>query len=393
MTPLLDAALDYAVAEMESRPAGAGLPDPLALLRERVVSAIETVQFYTDLYRPFGAPPADPGEFIAWYSQLPVISRTDFEDVPDEDRVSRTYASTPLVRKQTSGSTGIPMVIFIDERVASFRSWRFRRPHLASGEASAMTLEFLFPERFRRDRQERVVGSTSERRVTSRAEKSYSTLTDALKAPEVIYKALAAKQPATLIGYASTIVRLAEWMGTTHALPTVKRIWTTSEMLTPDGREAIRTAFGFAAREAYASVEFGFMGWQAEPDGPFVLETDRLVHQAEGFATGAPAKPGEVSRVIVSDLLNDTTPLLRYDIGDLAIMSSPVAWSRDCFGMIDELRGKSTELGPRCRRPADRTLRAARLPQGNPRPRAIPADLRRARSLRPPVPAGPLGAD
>ena len=40
-------------------------------------------------------------------------------------------------------------------------------------------------------------------------------------------------------------------------------------MLTPEGREAIRAAFGFEPREAYASVEFGFMGWQASPGGPF----------------------------------------------------------------------------------------------------------------------------
>ncbi len=46
-----------------------------------------------------------------------------------------------------------------------------------------------------------------------RSRLSYSTLTDALKSPELIYNALAGKSPATLIGYASSIVRLAEWMG------------------------------------------------------------------------------------------------------------------------------------------------------------------------------------
>ncbi len=345
MSRLLEAALDWAVAEMDLRPPNACMPPPLALLRERVVSAIDTVKFYAELYRPYGDPPLDLNDFIAWYSLLPVVSRTDFEEVPVEDRVSTAYADAPLVRKQTSGSTGIPLVIFIDERVASFRSWRFRRPHFEAGEASPTSLEFLFPERFRRDKQVRVVGTSGVKdgNQSTRTERSYSTLTDALKSPELIYGDLAAKSPATLIGYASSIVRLAEWMGSTHPLPSVKRIWTTSEMLTPDGREAIRRAFGFDPREAYASVEFGFMGWQVAPDGPYTLETDRLVFQGQSLGTGGPSNPGELARVIVSDLCNDTTPLLRYDIGDLAIMSEPAAYSATCYGSIEELRGKVTD--------------------------------------------------
>jgi phenylacetate-CoA ligase len=344
LTGLLEAALDWAVAEMNLRPPNASLPPPLVLLRERVVSAIDNVKFYAELYRPYGPPPAEPGEFIAWYSELPIISRTAFEDVPVEDRVSTVYASAPLVRKQTSGSTGIPLVIFIDERVASFRSWRFRRPHFDAGETAPTTLEFLFPERFRRDKQVRVVGTSGAKDVSTRTERSYSTLTDALKSPELIYDDLAGKAPATLIGYASSIVRLAEWMAASgRSLPSVKRIWTTSEMITPDGREAISRAFGFEPREAYASVEFGFMGWQASASGPFTLETDRLIFQGQSLATGGASKPGELARVIVSDLFNDTTPLLRYDIGDLAIMSEPAPYSPNCYGSIEELRGKVTD--------------------------------------------------
>lgn len=343
MTRLLEAALDWAVAEMDLRPPATSMPPPLALLRERIVSAIENVTFYAELYRPYGHPPLDLQDFIAWYSLLPVVSRTDFEDIPVEDRVSKAYSEAPLVRKQTSGSTGIPLVIFIDERVASFRSWRFRRPHFEAGETSPNSLEFLFPERFRRDRQVRVVGTTGAKDISTRAERSYSTLTDALKSPELIYDDLAGKKPTTLIGYASSIVRLAEWMGSERSLPSVKRIWTTSEMLTPDGRDAIRRAFGFEPREAYASVEFGFMGWQAAPDGPFTLETDRLIFQGQSLASDEPSKAGELARVIVSDLCNDTTPLLRYDIGDLAIMSEPAAYSATCYGSIEELRGKVTD--------------------------------------------------
>jgi phenylacetate-CoA ligase len=350
VNPLLDAALDYAVAEMDLRPARAAFPAPLDLLRERVRSAIRDVPFYADLYRPLGAPPAGPAEFLAWFGTLPVISRADFEDVPDAERVSRAYADRPLVRKQTSGSTGIPFVLFIDERVASFRSWRFRKPHFAVGESAPDSLEFLFPERFRRDRQVRVVATgdasapPAQGSRRTRAEKSYSTLTDALKAPEAIYENLVARQPRSLAGYASSIVALAGWMvAENRRLPSVRHIWTTSEMLTPEGREAIRAAFGFEALEAYASVEFGFMGWQAEPGGSYRLETDRLVFEGVSLASGRATAPGEDSRVVVSDLLNDATPLLRYEIGDIAAMAEPTGAAATFYGAIAELRGKTND--------------------------------------------------
>ncbi|MCB1490088.1 MAG: hypothetical protein KDJ88_21845 [Bauldia sp.] len=336
---------------MDLRDARDALPAQRELLRERVVSAIRDVPFYTELYRPFGPPPEDLDAFMAWFGTLPVISRADFEDVPDDHRVSRAYADVSLVRKQTSGSTGIPFVLYIDERVASFRSWRFRKPHLASGESAPDTLEFLFPERFRRDRQVRVVANQSgdgappaEGVRRTRTEKSYSTLTDALKAPEAMYRDLAAKQPRTLTGYASSIVGLAAFMvAENRRLPSVRRIWTTSEMLTPEGREAIRTAFGFEPREAYASVEFGFMGWQEEPQGAYRLETDRLVFEGVSLASGRAAAPGEDSRVVISDLLNDATPLLRYEIGDIAVMAEPTDFSPTCYGSIAALRGKTND--------------------------------------------------
>jgi phenylacetate-CoA ligase len=352
VNPLLDAALDYAVAEMDLRSARAEFPAPLDLLRERVLSAIRDVPFYTDLYRRHGAPPDDPADFLAWFGTLPVISRADFEDVPDEARVSRAYADKPLVRKQTSGSTGVPFVLFIDERVASFRSWRFRKPHFAMGETAPDSLEFLFPERFRRDRQVRVVASGDAAAAPAaqpttrrtRTEKSYSTLTDALKAPGAIYENLVARQPRSLAGYASSIVALAGWMvAEGQRLPSVRHIWTTSEMLTPEGRQAIRDAFGFEAREAYASVEFGFMGWQEEPGGAYRLETDRLLFEGVSLASGRATMAGEDSRVVISDLLNDTTPLLRYEIGDIAAMAEPTDFAPTCYGAIAELRGKTND--------------------------------------------------
>ena len=92
--------------------------------------------------------------------------------------------------------------------------------------------------------------------------------------------------------------------------------------------------------------------------------------------------------MIVSDLLNDTTPLLRYDIGDLATLGTPMPFAPVVLRLDRGTPRQEQQLDLRCLGPAHRAFRASRLPQGNTWRGTVPPDLRRARSSRPSVPAG-----
>ena len=137
--------------------------------------------------------------------------------------------------------------------------------------------------------------------------------------PQELYNVMFQIQPITIIGFASTLANLARWMTANQKrLPTVKHVWTTSEVLAPNGADAIREAINCEPLSIYASNEFGFMGWQAEPEGPLQLESDRLYFEFLKPGSQEPAAVGAQSRMVVTDLLNDTTPLIRYDIEDVA---------------------------------------------------------------------------
>lgn len=375
-------ALAAAMQEVESGATGYLSSSPLELLRERVISAIENVPFYRELYGPFGAVPPLDG-FLEWFQRLPIVNKSQLQAVGEARLLNPRYSTAELIRRPTSGSTGVPFTLLLDSRIFVFRKWRFQKPHqhLVTRESNQLT--FIFPWDFvvRTPQEERQVAASgaeaddSDKPNTTRQEKDHSPrftalpkkakrheadsppeasrtqaankafTVNSLLPPQELYEAVSALEPASLVGFASVIAGLARWMQKAQVrLPTVKQVWTTSEVLSPEGADAIRQVLGCEPLKIYASNEFGFMAWQAEKDAPLRIESDRL--HVEFLRPGEPtlAATGELSRLVVTDLLNDTMPLIRYDIGDVARPRGPVrATDSLVCATLDGLEGKEAD--------------------------------------------------
>jgi|GEM_PF-4368523 len=380
-------ALTAAMQEVEGGSIGYLPVSPLELLRERVLSAIEHVPFYRELYSPFGAVPSGAG-FLDWFQQLPIVNKSQLQAAGEARLLNPCYSPSELIRRPTSGSTGVPFALLLDSRVFVFRKWRFQRPHqhLVSSEASQLT--YIFPWDFvvRTAQDERKLAATSTQgeappprtpartevralkehtqRFTAMAKKAKRHGTDSppeapraqgaskavtvnsLLPPSELHAALAELEPKSLVGFASVIAALARWMDKEGLrLPTVQQVWTTSEVLSLEGAADIRRALECEPLTIYASNEFGFMAWQAAKDALLQVESDRLHletlrRDGQGFAG-----TGELSRLVVTDLLNDTMPLIRYDIGDVARPREPVSVTSTLVcATLDGLEGKAADM-------------------------------------------------
>jgi acyl carrier protein len=85
--------------------------------------------------------------------------------------------------------------------------------------------------------------------------------------------------------------------------------------------------------------------WEEEKRGPLVFESDRL--HVENLKLDRPevATAGELSRLVITDLLNDTMPLIRYDIGDIARAHEPMEIAVGTQAVaISELQGKAADV-------------------------------------------------
>jgi phenylacetate-CoA ligase len=99
--------------------------------------------------------------------------------------------------------------------------------------------------------------------------------------------------------------------------PEVGEIRPMGAALVPSARRTITDAFRCRVLEDYGSAELGSIGCECAPGSGLHLFSDLFF--IEFVRGGARVGPGEVGRLLVTDLTNRAMPLIRYDIGDIGL--------------------------------------------------------------------------
>jgi phenylacetate-CoA ligase len=135
-------------------------------------------------------------------------------------------------------------------------------------------------------------------------------------------KAIEDFQPVLLDGYAESFNFLARYLqehGRLNIRP--KGIISSAQTLPEGSRRVIEEAFGCKVFDKYGSREFSGIAYECEAHaGHHVVGESFIV---EVLKDGAPAKPGEIGEVVITDLNNYCLPFIRYRIGDLAEAVDP----------------------------------------------------------------------
>jgi|SRR5262245_5673676 len=131
-------------------------------------------------------------------------------------------------------------------------------------------------------------------------------------------------RPAMIMGYPSALYTIARYALEHDDFPApAKAVFTTSEKVSVNAREAIERAWHCRIYDRYGAVEGCLFASQCEFGryhvSPEVGIIEIIDHQ------GAPVRPGELGEVICTGLQNTLQPLIRYRIGDVA------RWAVDQF--------------------------------------------------------------
>lgn len=139
--------------------------------------------------------------------------------------------------------------------------------------------------------------------------------------------ALRSWNPSYFYGYASLLLKTAEYMDNNKwEKPHPKVIISTAEMLTESQREYISSVFGCPVVQEYGCSEVDIIAFEC-PHGRYHLNYNRL------YVEFPPAGGGN-NEVVVTDLDNRCTPLLRYRLGDIAELdASPCPCGRPATGL------------------------------------------------------------
>lgn len=127
----------------------------------------------------------------------------------------------------------------------------------------------------------------------------------------------------SLIGYPSAILALAEYCNKKGDKPeqfNLKGIITSSETLYASTRKLIKETFGCDVISRYSTEEFGVLAHECTVENLHHVNELSYVVEILDIDSDKSVNPGELGRVVVTDLFSHAMPLIRYDTGDLAVL-------------------------------------------------------------------------
>lgn len=302
-------------------------PATLAALQFRQLEHVAThcntysLQFHRRL-RGAGLAPSDLSS-PEGLRKLPVLSRRELQSAGDLFCTEVPAGHTPLFEARTSGSTGEPVAV--------------RRTMMSNLDWLAMTMrDHLWHRRNFRGRLCAIRANIDApgRRADWGAPASLLFETGpSIGIPittdiDTQIALIAEFAPDSLLAYPNNLLAIArECAARGIALPGLRHIRTIGETLSPQVRDEIRAIFPAHIADCYSSQEIGYLACEC-PDAPLYHVMAETVIVEILDESGAPCREGQVGRVVVTDLHNFATPLIRYDIGDYAEPGPPCRCGR-----------------------------------------------------------------
>ena len=127
--------------------------------------------------------------------------------------------------------------------------------------------------------------------------------------------------PSNLIG----LIRYSRARG--EKLPGLRQVATLGEALDPNVRTICEREWAVPVVDAYSSQEFGMIAVQCPTGTHYHVQSETMLVEVLDDA-GNPCKPGEIGRLVLTSLHNFASPLIRYEIGDMAEAGSPCSCGR-----------------------------------------------------------------
>jgi phenylacetate-CoA ligase len=288
-------------------------PDEIAAyqlqkLQQIVRVAAEKVPFYQRKFREIGFDPRDLRTRDD-LKRLPILTKRElkehFDELYDHSRARKA------VLGQTSGTTGEPTQFLLSREqtvmelayIWRFWLWAGYRPY-----ARIAAFRHYKPK---------------EGEPISKYERSSNTLFFSV---HDMYESRLAEyadafnrfRPQIVRGYPSSVYILANFvLERGLALHRPRAIITSSETLLPQYRETIERAFGAPVFDWYGTNERILTACQCEQRAEYHINAEAGI--AEFVNLGDPDATGDAKSLVLTGLVNTIMPLIRFDVGDLAV--------------------------------------------------------------------------
>lgn len=305
--------------------------------------AYEHVPFYRKRFEQAGITPADimGCDDLA---KLPILRRSELRGVADRTSLA---APAPTIRKQTSGTTGEPLVFGFEPDSEHWRrAVKYRGYAWAGYRPGDRALHFWGAPEPTPPSWKTRAKIALDRRMHRDVYVQCAVMND--EHLREVVRVIESEQPQVIVCYAQAGAELARYV-TRNAL----RSWPTipvicgAERLLPRDRADLVEAFGPAIFDTYGCREVMMIGAECAAHDGLHVAMENLLVEIVVVEDGVerPAREGETGEVVLTDLHNLGMPFIRYANGDIATVGS----SQRCtcgrtLPRIQSVQGRVSEM-------------------------------------------------
>ena len=270
-------------------------------LQKLLVHACKTVPFY----RKF------QGKAL---KEFPVIKKNMVQDNFDQFK-STPYLEKKLYKVATSGSTGMPFVLYQNKN----KKLRNTADVLHFFDKTNHTLGNRLYE-FEVWRGHNKKGKLKSK-IQNLVQYDISVLPNN-RIEELLRILDKDKQPKTFLGFASAYESICKYLDKNNPsfeLNSVNAIIANSEYLNAYTKKSMNSYFKAPVFSRYSNEELGILAHQINgSDHNFAINHASYKIELLDMEEDRPAKIGKFGRIVVTDLFNYAMPLIRFDTGDIA---------------------------------------------------------------------------
>jgi phenylacetate-CoA ligase len=267
--------------------------------------AYHNVPYYRRLFDSVGIRPNDIKN-CEDISRIPITTKRELRDAKETiiARDTKIWA-----QHKTSGSTGMLLILYFTMEDAIYSRGMYERARVENGFR-------ILRDKLAYIGSPLIIPKTKKlwERFGIRRKEGISVFEPLDKQVEKLKKV----RPDALWGYASSIKLLAKIIkerGIEGISP--RLIFTCSELLDPETRNLINSAFKVNLIDAYAAWEGGCMAWECSEHAGYHMNMDQVLMEFVG-ENGKGVKRGERGKVVITNLQSFAMPIIRYELGDYA---------------------------------------------------------------------------
>jgi phenylacetate-CoA ligase len=304
------------------------------LLKETIHYAYKNVQIYRERFSEMGVTPEDiqsPVDML----KLPTISKSDLQGERVKKLISKEFVFDELVPMKTSGSTGMPTVSYFSKESLFYLKWILKyRSKAFYGLRPFDTIAIFCTD------PEDEVQRKNRHPIRQILNIKYISIYAHLKNIEKEFLKI---KPRIIYGFPSFLINFIyhlEKNGIRYDY--CKMVFTSSELLDGLQRKIIENFLSCHLYDIYGSVEFKEVAFECRQRKGYHINADFFY--VEFIKNGRYAALEEDAEMLVTSLQANAMPLLRYEIGDIARLSSKICSCGCNFPLITMVCGRKGDF-------------------------------------------------